>query len=60
MPFPDVTKEMDMDKMQLEKKELKKLLTKCWMMYDSTWFYHCLQERGIEKMNRVNRSLCRN
>ncbi|MBA4422220.1 MAG: hypothetical protein C0390_03840 [Syntrophus sp. (in: bacteria)] len=56
MPFPDATKETDMDKMQLEKKELKELLTKCWMTHDAMWFYHCLQECGIEKTNKVNRA----
>ena len=54
IPFPDVTKETDMDKTALEKKELKELLTKCWMTHDGMWFYHCLQECGIEKTNKVN------
>jgi len=44
-----------MDKMQLEKKELKELLVKCWMTHDAMWFYHCLQECGIEKTNKINR-----
>jgi hypothetical protein len=59
MSFPDAREETDMDKMRLEKKGLKMLLAKCWMMYDAAWFYRCIQERGIEKMNRVNRSPCR-
>lgn len=52
--FPDAMKEADMDKTALEKKELKELLTKCWMTHDGMWFYHCLQECGIEKTNKVN------
>ena len=55
MPLPDATKETDIDKMQLEKKELKELLVKCWMTHDAMWFYHCLQECGIEKTNKINR-----
>ena len=42
--------------MQLEKKELKELLTKCWMTHDAMWFAHCLQECGIEKTNKINRA----
>ncbi len=45
-----------MDKTPLEKKELKELLIKCWMTHDAMWFYHCLQECGIEKTNRINRA----
>jgi hypothetical protein len=45
-----------MDKVPLEKKELKELLTKCWMTHDAMWFYNCLQESGIEKTNKVNRA----
>ena len=45
-----------MDKTPLEKKELKDLLVKCWMTHDAMWFYHCLQECGIEKTNRINRA----
>jgi hypothetical protein len=59
MPLPDTSKETDMAKMQLEKKELKELLTKCWMTQDAMWFHHCMQGCGIEKMNRSNRSTCR-
>ena len=49
-------KEEKMDKTPLEKKELKELLIKCWMTHDAMWFYHCLQECGIEKTNRINRA----
>jgi len=40
----------------LEKAELKELLVKCWMTHDGMWFYHCLQECGIEKTNRINKA----
>lgn len=40
----------------LSKKELKELLIKCWMTHDAMWFYHCLQECGIEQTNRVNKA----
>jgi hypothetical protein len=45
-----------MDKVLLEKKELKELLTKCWMTHDALWFANCLLECGIEKTNRINRN----
>jgi uncharacterized protein DUF6125 len=38
----------------LSNKELKELLNKCWMTHDGMWFYHCLQEVGIEKTNKLN------
>ena len=36
--------------------DLKELLIKCWMTHDGMWFYHCLQECGIEKTNRINKA----
>jgi len=38
----------------LIKNELKELLNKGWMTHDAMWFYHCLEEFGIEKTNRIN------
>jgi len=38
------------------KDELKELLIKGWMTHDAMWFYHCLQECGIEKTNRINKA----
>lgn len=43
----------------LDKKELKELLIKCWMTHDGMWFYHCLQECGIEKTNKINKAAVR-
>ena len=42
-----------------EKDELKELLIKGWMTHDAMWFYHCLQECGIEKTNRINKAAIR-
>ena len=46
--------------MKLPKKdELKELLIKGWMTHDGMWFYHCVQECGIEKTNRINKAAIR-
>ncbi len=42
-----------------ERDELKELLIKGWMTHDAMWFYHCLQECGIEKTNRINKAAIR-
>lgn len=36
------------------KKELKELLSKGWITHDAMWFYHCMQEFGIERANELN------
>ncbi len=43
----------------LETNELKEILIKNWMTHDAMWFYHCLQECGIEKTNRINKAAVR-
>jgi len=43
----------------LDKKELIELLNKCWMTHDAMWFYHCLQEFGIDKANKMNKAAIR-
>jgi hypothetical protein len=43
----------------LDKNELKELISKCWMTHDAMWFYHCLEEFGIEKTNRINKGAIR-
>ncbi|MGD2186718.1 MAG: DUF6125 family protein [Desulfobacterales bacterium] len=40
----------------LKKEELIELLNKCWMTHDGMWFYHCLQEFGIAKANKLNKA----
>jgi len=47
------------DMRSLDKKELKEILNKCWMTHDAMWFYHCLQECGIEKTNKINKAAVR-
>ena len=43
----------------LEKKKLTELLNKCWMTHDGMWFFHSLQEVGIEKTNKINKAAIR-
>lgn len=40
----------------LNKKEMREVLNKCWMTHDGMWFYHCMQECGIKKANRINKA----
>ena len=44
---------------QLDPRQMKELLIKCWMTHDAMWLYHCLQECGIETANKVNRAAVR-
>ena len=39
----------------IQQKEIVDLLNKCWMTHDGMWFFHCLQENGIEITNRINK-----
>ena len=50
---------MTSETIPLDKKELKELLNKGWMTHDAMWFYHSLQECGIEKTNRINKAAIR-
>jgi len=43
----------------LDRRELKEILVKCWMTHDAMWFYHCLQECGIERTNKINKAAVR-
>lgn len=40
----------------ITKKETVDLLNKCWMTHDGMWFFHCLQEFGIDTTNKINKS----
>jgi len=40
----------------ISQKELIDVLGKCWMTHDGMWFFHCLQEFGIEATNKINKS----
>ncbi len=44
---------------QIDKIRLRELLRRNWMTHDGMWFYHCLQECGIEKTNKVNKAAVR-
>jgi len=50
---------MNTDTNSLNKNELKEILNKSWMTHDAKWFYHCLQEFGIEKTNKINKAAVR-
>ncbi len=41
---------------QLDKKQLKELLVKCWMTHDGSWFYNCARELGIDAANKLNKA----
>lgn len=43
----------------ISKRDLRELLTKGWMTHDAMWFYHCSQEIGMEKTNKINRAAVR-
>ncbi len=40
----------------LSQKETIDLLNKCWMTHDGMWFFHCLQEFGIDVTNKLNKA----
>ncbi len=39
--------------------ERESLLIRCWMTHDAMWFFHCLQECGMEKTNKINKAATR-
>ncbi|MCP4669191.1 MAG: hypothetical protein GY849_22895 [Deltaproteobacteria bacterium] len=41
---------------KIGKQALRELLSKGWMTHDAMWLYHCLQECGMEKANRINKA----
>jgi len=38
----------------MDRKEMKELLVKCWITHDAMWFFHMLEENGVEKTNKIN------
>ena len=44
------------DHVHIPQNDVINLLNKCWMTHDGMWFFHCLQEIGIQKTNKLNKS----
>jgi hypothetical protein len=42
--------------MEIDRGELKQLLLKCWLTHDGMWFYHTMNDSGIEKANQINKA----
>ena len=40
----------------LTREDVVDLLNRCWMTHDGMWFFHCLNEFGIDKANEMNRA----
>jgi hypothetical protein len=45
---------------ELDKKNLKELLVKCWMTHDGSWFFNCARELGIDTANKLNKAAIKN
>ncbi len=45
---------------QLDKRNLKEFLVKCWMTHDGSWFYNCARELGIDSANKLNKAAIKN
>jgi hypothetical protein len=50
---------MTTDTISPSKDEIKEIVSKNWITHDAMWFYHCLQEFGIEKTNQLNKAAIR-
>jgi hypothetical protein len=40
----------------ISQEETVELLNKCWMTHDGMWFFHCLQNLGIDATNKINKA----
>jgi hypothetical protein len=40
----------------LDKSEIREFFSKGWMTHDAMWLYHCFQELGAEKANKINQA----
>ncbi len=40
----------------INNQKVLELLHKSWMTHDAMWFFHCIQEFGIEKANKLNQA----
>ena len=44
-----------MDRLEnLDKKEIKELINKCWITHDAMWFFHTIAISGVETANQIN------
>ncbi len=41
---------------KLDKEEMRDIITLGWAVHDGTWFYHALQEFGIDAANKLNKA----
>lgn len=41
---------------RLAKEDVIDLLNRCWMTHDGMWFFHCVQEFGIARANKINKA----
>ena len=44
---------------RMDKLELRELINRNWMTHDAMWFFHSVQEHGIEKTNAINKAAVR-
>ncbi len=42
--------------LEIDEKEIRELLNKNWMTHDAMWFFHCMQELGMETTNKINKA----
>lgn len=43
----------------IDKSQLRDILCSTWMRHDAMWFYHCSNEIGMERTNKINRAAVR-
>jgi hypothetical protein len=44
---------------KMDKKQIREFFSKGWMTHDAMWLYHCMQELGPEKANKINMAAVR-
>lgn len=44
---------------EIDRHELRELLSKCWMTHDAMWFATCVRLCGMETANRINQQAVR-
>ena len=43
----------------MERESVRDYFSKLWLTHDAMWFYHCINEIGIEKANKINKAAVR-